>query len=91
MVSLHGLCMASQPAWSACMVSHQFAKQRAPDRKKEIIKRKKTHIFASKKKKKKNDPRGNRTPNLRVWNPTRCHCAMESLFIISNSIWYHRV
>ena len=28
---------------------------------------------------KKNDPRGNRTPNLRFWNPTRCHCAMESL------------
>ena len=25
------------------------------------------------------DPRGNRTPNLRVWNPTRYHCAMESL------------
>ena len=24
------------------------------------------------------DPRGNRTPNLRVWNPTRCHCAMGS-------------
>ena len=24
------------------------------------------------------DPRGNRTPNLRVWNPTRYHCAMES-------------
>lgn len=29
--------------------------------------------------KKKNDPRGNRTPNLRVWNPTRYHCAMESV------------
>ena len=28
--------------------------------------------------KKQTDPRGNRTPNLRVWNPTRCHCAMES-------------
>ena len=27
---------------------------------------------------KRTDPRGNRTPNLRVWNPTRCHCAMES-------------
>ena len=25
-----------------------------------------------------NDLRGNRTPNLRVWNPTRCHCAMKS-------------
>ena len=24
------------------------------------------------------DLRGNRTPNLRVWNPTRCHCAMKS-------------
>ena len=29
-------------------------------------------------KKYKSDPRGNRTPNLRVWNPTRYHCAMES-------------
>ena len=28
--------------------------------------------------KKTNDLRGNRTPNLRVWNPTRCHCAMKS-------------
>ena len=28
--------------------------------------------------KKVNDLRGNRTPNLRVWNPTRCHCAMKS-------------
>ena len=28
--------------------------------------------------KKNNDLRGNRTPNLRVWNPTRCHCAMKS-------------
>ena len=28
--------------------------------------------------KKGNDLRGNRTPNLRVWNPTRCHCAMKS-------------
>ena len=28
----------------------------------------------------KNDLRGNRTPNLRVWNPTRCHCAMKSLY-----------
>ena len=27
--------------------------------------------------KKHSDPRGNRTPNLRVWNPTRYHCAME--------------
>ena len=26
--------------------------------------------------KKRTDHRGNRTPNLRVWNPTRCHCAM---------------
>ena len=26
----------------------------------------------------KNDLRANRTPNLRVWNPTRCHCAMKS-------------
>ena len=30
---------------------------------------------------KNNDPRGNRTPNLRVWNPTRYHCAMESFLI----------
>ena len=38
-------------------------------------------LIAAKSKKrnqKKTDPRGNRTPNLRVWNPTRCHCAMES-------------
>lgn len=28
--------------------------------------------------KKGDDLRGNRTPNLRVWNPTRCHCAMKS-------------
>ena len=28
--------------------------------------------------KKVDDLRGNRTPNLRVWNPTRCHCAMKS-------------
>ena len=27
---------------------------------------------------KRNDPRGNRTLNLRDWNPTRCHCAIES-------------
>jgi hypothetical protein len=27
---------------------------------------------------KKSDPSGNRTHNLRVWNPTRYHCAMES-------------
>lgn len=33
------------------------------------------------KKTKKTDPRGNRTPNLRVWNPTRCHCAMESVVV----------
>ena len=26
--------------------------------------------------------RGARTPNLRVWNPTRYHCAMESLLYI---------
>ena len=25
-----------------------------------------------------NEPRGIRTPSLRVWNPTRCHCAMGS-------------
>ena len=30
----------------------------------------------------KNDPRGNRTPNLRVWNPTRYHCAMESVDVM---------
>jgi hypothetical protein len=30
------------------------------------------------KNKKWNDLRGNRTPNLRAWNPTRCHCAMKS-------------
>ena len=24
------------------------------------------------------EPRGIRTPSLRVWNPTRCHCAMGS-------------
>jgi hypothetical protein len=32
---------------------------------------------------KMNDLRGNRTPNLRVWNPTRCHCAMKSFFVQS--------
>ena len=26
-----------------------------------------------------NEARGIRTPNLRVWNPTRCHCAIASL------------
>ena len=30
------------------------------------------------------DLRGNRTPNLRVWNPTRCHCAMKSILIVTN-------
>ena len=25
-----------------------------------------------------NDARGTRTPSLRIWNPTRCHCAMAS-------------
>ena len=27
---------------------------------------------------KKNEARGIRTPNLWVWNPTRCHCAIAS-------------
>ena len=31
------------------------------------------------KNKKDHEPRGIRTPNLRVWNPTRCHCAMGSV------------
>ena len=26
----------------------------------------------------KDEARGIRTPNLRVWNPTRCHCAIAS-------------
>ena len=26
----------------------------------------------------RSEPRGIRTPNLRVWNPTRCHCAIGS-------------
>ena len=26
----------------------------------------------------KYEARGIRTPNLRVWNPTRCHCAIKS-------------
>ena len=26
----------------------------------------------------KDEARGIRTPNLRVWNPTRCHCAIGS-------------
>ena len=34
--------------------------------------------WRKKKKKKRNYPRGNRTLNLRDWNPTRCHCAIES-------------
>ena len=25
------------------------------------------------------EARGIRTPNLRVWNPTRCHCAIGSV------------
>ena len=29
---------------------------------------------------KKNEARGIRTPNLWVWNPTRCHCAIASWF-----------
>jgi hypothetical protein len=32
----------------------------------------------NKKKTKKSDLGGNRTPNLWVWNPTRCHCATKS-------------
>ena len=27
------------------------------------------------------EARGIRTPNLRVWNPTRCHCAMGSRLV----------
>ena len=42
-------------------------------------------FWREKRAKKKNDPRGNRTPNLRVWNPTRYHCAMESVQRIKNS------
>ena len=34
-----------------------------------------------------NDPRGIRTPNLRVWNPTRCHCAMESPTVTPPGPW----
>ena len=33
------------------------------------------------------DPRGIRTPNLRVWNPTRCHCAMESPTVTPHGPW----
>lgn len=33
------------------------------------------------------DLRGNRTPNLRVWNPTRCHCAMKSYLISKTWAW----
>ena len=36
---------------------------------------------------KRTNPRGNRTPNLRVWNPTRCHCAMESAVMKSGRHW----
>ena len=40
--------------------------------------------------KKVDDLRGNRTPNLRVWNPTRCHCAMKShLPILHRGIEYY--
>ena len=37
-----------------------------------------------------NDLRGNRTPNLRVWNPTRCHCAMKSFLSRSSKLLHHR-
>ena len=33
------------------------------------------------------EPRGIRTPNLRVWNPTRCHCAIGSGTSINNLVW----
>jgi hypothetical protein len=39
------------------------------------------------KKQKRNDPRGNRTLNLRDWNPTRCHCAMESFAKFCEHKW----
>ena len=32
------------------------------------------------------EPRGIRTPNLRVWNPTRCHCAIGSGTSINNLV-----
>ena len=35
---------------------------------------------------KMNDPRGNRTPNLRVWNPTRCHRTMKSFLVCSQPL-----
>ena len=31
------------------------------------------------------DARGIRTPSLRIWNPTRCHCAMASSSLLGGS------
>ena len=36
-------------------------------------------IFFFQQKKRKYEARGIRTPNLWVWNPTRCHCAIASV------------
>jgi hypothetical protein len=56
-------------------------------------------VLGCKKKKKRNDPRGNRTLNLRDWNPTRCHCAMESFTDVgthtsalcpASNLWFRR-
>ena len=37
----------------------------------------------------KGEARGIRTPNLRVWNPTRCHCAIASRSVQARNRRWH--
>ena len=37
----------------------------------------------------KGEARGIRTPNLRVWNPTRCHCAIASRSVHAENRRWH--
>ena len=72
-------CLAT---WPYRLIQHIHTKCRTHGSTSQMITTKNANKWDIENILKKNvDPRGNRTPNLRVWNPTRYHCAMESIHI----------